>query len=61
MSRFNETDVDTCTLMFKDNRTTKEVQDYLVDKYQLNSRSLTSNFVRSIRKKMGIYHKVPKK
>jgi len=43
-----------CSNMFRNGSTTSQVQEYLMDKYSCK-RSSTSNFVKLIRKELGIY------
>jgi hypothetical protein len=57
MSRFNPEELEKCILMFKSGKSSKDIQDYLITKYSLTKRSSTSNFVKAVRKTMGIYKK----
>jgi hypothetical protein len=52
---FDDNDYRVVVKMFQSNKTTKEVQDYLSEKYKIK-RSKTSNFIKRVRKKLGIYN-----
>jgi len=52
--KFNPEEIDICCNMFNNKKSTSEVQEYLMNKY-LCKRSKTSNFVKYIRKYLGIY------
>lgn len=59
MILFTNEDKEKCKAMFNDKVPTKDVQDYLMNKYSC-ARAKTSNFIKMIRKTMGIYHPQPK-
>lgn len=52
--RFNPEEIENCKKLFRQKKSTSEVQDYLMKKYECK-RSMTSNFVKLVRKDMGIY------
>jgi hypothetical protein len=57
VSRFNSDDFRECVALFQSKKSTKEVQCHLMDKYKLEKISNTSNFIKKVRKTMGIYSK----
>lgn len=55
--RFTEKDIEDCIELFNNQISTKDVQDRLMEKYNI-PRSKTSNFIKRIRKQMGIYRAI---
>lgn len=51
---FTDNDKSECEKMFNTLHTTKEVQEYLMKLYKV-PRSRTSNFIKKVRRDMGIY------
>lgn len=52
--KFEDEDLTICCNMFNKGSTTSQVQEYLMNKYHCK-RSKTSNFVKYVRKYLGIY------
>jgi len=52
--KFDPNEIDMCSILFNNKKTTSEVQEYLMNKYNCR-RSKTSNFVKYVRKYLGIY------
>jgi len=52
--RFPMEEINYCENLFKMHYSTSQVQEYLMKKYNV-SRAKTSNFVRLVRKELGIY------
>jgi len=52
--KFSPDEIDICAELFNNKKHTSEVQEYLMDKYKIK-RSSTSNFVKYVRKYLGIY------
>lgn len=55
--KFDPQEIKLCSSLFRDGKSTLEVQMYLSNKYKL-AKHETSNFVKLVRKSLGIYNKV---
>jgi hypothetical protein len=53
--KFNPKEIEICSKLFRSGSSTSEVQEYLMNKYNIK-RSSTSNFVKLVRKRLGIYN-----
>jgi len=57
--KFNPEEFDLCKNLFKKGNSTLSIQEYLMNKYNIK-KSSTSNFLKLVRKHMGIYNKIHK-